>query len=526
LRRLPGVGDSGGVDKLLEVRLLGRLAFEFEGQELTCPSQKAMWMAAYVLANGGRHERSRLAALLWGGAGQRLELGSLRVALTKLPAPVAACLDITRDAICAAHGAKYRLDTEAFVAECGSEDTASLESAIKRYAGELLQGVPADTAPEFSDWLHAERTRLRELAHWAHFRLAQRLHAQGESHRARAIADAWLRQDPASESMHRLLITWHSQGGGTDQALAQYEVYRRARAVALGAAPSEEMAAVAERLRHGRDTPARDQPGRLSAATSFIGRTEELAQLRGLLADPACRLLTLHGLGGVGKTRLASALADLESASFPGGVHVVALDSVFDARLFSQTLARACGLQPAASADPLDVVASYLRDRTALLVLDNLEQLLGEPADAPHSVPAQVAALLRGTGPRLKILATSREPLRLQEEWVFGLDGLDYPREEASSADSQALPAVQFFAQRARQAYLGFSLAAELPNVTRICALLEGLPLGLELAASWVRSVPCAEIASSLASRAADLRSFHVNRADRHRSLGAVVAYS
>src|SRR6185295_4666009 len=114
-------------------------------------------------------------------------------------------------------------------------------------------------------------------------------------------------------------------------------------------------------------------------------------------------------------------------------------------------------------------------------------------------VPAQVGSLLRNTGEHVKVLATSREPLRLQEEWLYALDGLAYPRDDQGGmADSQSCAAVQFFAQRARQAYLGFSLAAELPNVVQICTLLEGLPLGLELAASWVRSVPCAEIASSL----------------------------
>lgn len=483
-------------------------------------------MVAYVLLTRERQSRQRLAALLWGGAGQRLELGSLRVALTKLPAEVVACLQVTRDAIGPAPGAPCEVDVDAFVAECASESVDSLERAVARYTGELLQSVPVETAPEFSDWLLAERTRLRELAHGAHARLAQRLHAQGEPARARAVADAWLRQDPASESMHRLLMTWLAQGGGSDQALAHYEVYRRARAVAHGAAPSEEMAALADRLRQGREQAAmRDQPARITAATAFFGRTDELAELRALLSDPACRLLTLHGLGGVGKTRLAVAIADLEAAAFPGGVHVVALDGLLNPRLFAQTLARGCGLQPAGSADPLELVASFLRDRPALLVIDNLEHLLDEPDDDPRSVPAQVATLLRTTGPRLKILATSRAPLRLQEEWLYALEGLSYPVNGAG-ADAQGFAAVQFFAQRARQSYMGFSLAAELPNVVQICSLLEGLPLGLELAASWVRNVPCSEIAASLASRAAELRSFHVNRAARHTSLGAVVAYS
>ncbi len=507
----------------LRVRLLGHPSFESRGAVLSCPSRKALWLAAYVFLRRAPQARTDLARLIWGGDSPRHALGSLRVALTKLPAPILDCLEVTRDAIGVAKGAPIDLDVDAFITHCARDDPESQELAIALYAGDLFEGAESEVAPEFSDWLLPERTRLRQLAHDAHLRLARRLHARGEAARAREVADAWLRRDPASEEMHRLLMSWLKG----DEALAHFEVYRRARAVAHGAPPSDEMATLARRLRRGGEPVAREAPTGLTAATSFFGRADELAQLRGLLADPACRLLTLHGLGGVGKTRLAVAVSEKEAAAFADGVHMVALDGLRTARLFGQTLARACGLQPSGAASPLDLVASYLRDRAALLVLDNLEHLLGGDDADPASLAAQVATLLRGTGPRVKILATSREPLRLQEEWLFELDGLAHPRVgDVDSGDAQAYPAVQFFAQRARQAHTGFSAAEELHNVVQICEAVEGLPLGLELAASWVRTVSCAEIAASLRERAAQMRNRHVNRAARHHSLGAVVAYS
>ena len=479
------------MDATLRIGLLGRPAFEVGGKTLACSSQKAVWLVAYVLLTRERHSRSRLAALLWGGAGQRLELGSLRVALTKLPPSVAACLEIDRDTIGPAGAAPFELDVDAFVAACASESVDVLGQAVARYGGELLQGVPDDAAPEFSDWLLAERTRLRELAHGAHLRLAQRLHAQGDATGARAVADAWLRHDPASESMHRLLMNWLSHGGG-DQALAHYEVYRRARAVAHGAAPSEEMAALAERLRQGREQQrTREQPARITAATTFFGRTDELARAarvahRSRVPPAHAPRLGRRGQDAARGGARRSRGGDVSRRRARRGARRRCRIRV-SSRRRSRALA-ACSPR----APPIRSTWSRVScgERAALLVIDNLEHLLDEPDDDPRSVPAQVATLLRNTGARLKILATSREPLRLQEEWLYELDGLAHPRGSADGADAQGFAAVQFFAQRARQAYMGFSLAAELPNVVQICALLEGLPLGLELAASWVRKRP------------------------------------
>jgi predicted ATPase/DNA-binding SARP family transcriptional activator/predicted negative regulator of RcsB-dependent stress response len=508
---------------VLSARLLGRPAFEVDGKALACPSRKAMWLAAYVLVARAKQPRAQVAALLWGADSPRHAQGSLRVALTKLPAAMAQAIEVTRDGIGAAARDFAEVDVDEFTAFCARDDEESLRRAVALYAGDLLEGAEEEVAAEFSDWLLPERARLRKAAHGAHLALAQRLMVAGDRERAREVAEKWLRHDPAAEEMHKLMMLIL----GGDQALAHYELYRRARAVTLGAAPSEAMAAIAERLRHGAETAEREAPLRLTAATSFFGRDDELAELRGLLADPSCRLLTLHGLGGVGKTRLASTLAQLQAGEFAGGVHVVPFEGVQSPRLFAQTLARACGLQAAGAASPLDLVASFLAERQALLVIDNLEHLLDDGNGDADSIPAQVARLLADTGPSVKVVATSREPLRLQEEWLYEVRGLPYPEGEGQeAADGQAFAAVQFFGQRARQSYVGFSLAAEMPNVVEICRLLEGLPLGLELAASWVRSVPCADIAAGLRARAKELASRHSNRAPRHGSLAAVVAYS
>jgi DNA-binding SARP family transcriptional activator/predicted ATPase len=547
------------MNSTLEITLLGPLSVHANGKLLVCASKKALWMAAYVLMQKTPQSRSALANLFWPNSPRNSPdaraLGSLRVALTKLPAPLQACLDIQRERIGVAIGAAFTIDVDRFVANCSGNDRADpaqLEAAVNQYRGDFFEGVTPDEAPTFFDWLQVERVRLRQLAHGAHLTLARHLREQGQREAARETANRWLIHQPADEAVHRLLMTWLADDAGNDHALAQYDVYRRALAVADGVTPSPAMVAFAERLRghpvgarivgqragrgEGRSADHRgeDSPARLAPATSFIGRAAELAAIQATLADPACRLLTLRGMGGAGKTRLALAALDAMSAKASDGVFIAALDEVATPALFAQTLARACGLQPAGTASPMDLLIAFFQRRNALLLLDNLEHLLRAPeADGGvdgGGVEAMVARLLAATGPRFKILATSREPLKLQEEWVHELHGLAFPAPDAENIETFA--AIQLFAQRARQVNAAFSIGspandhAKIAAIATIAALLEGLPLGLELAASWSGSLTPAQLLDELRAHATLIASQHVNRVARHRTLGAAVAFS
>jgi hypothetical protein len=384
-------------------------------------------------------------------------------------------------------------------------------------------GRGAGRGAEFIDWLVPERTRVRRLAHDAHLRVAQRLAAHGDKRGARAVAETPGSATTGCEEMHGLLMSWLNG----DRRSALRGVTGGARGWRTGA-PSESMAALAERCAGQCRARGARRPARLTAATSFIGRADE--------PRPSCARCSpirvpaahapRHG-GRPARRGLASALADMGTETrFPTACTWSRSTRSARRALRADAGAARADCSPRARPSPLDLVASFLGDRSALLLLDNLEHLLGDDPTDTRSIPGQVATLLRSTGARLKVIATSREPLRLQEEWVYELGGLAHPRGVADAEGAQDFAAVQFFAQRARQAYVGFSLAAELPNVIKVCELLEGLPLGLELAASWVRNVPCAEIASGLVASAQELRNRHANRAARHDSLGAVVAYS
>jgi predicted ATPase/DNA-binding CsgD family transcriptional regulator len=264
--------------------------------------------------------------------------------------------------------------------------------------------------------------------------------------------------------------------------------------------------------------------------TPFIGRVEEVAEIIRLLADPACRLLTLIGPGGIGKTRLAIRVAAEVVADFADGVYLVNLQPIHSADFLASAIADALDFSLRGHEEPIQELLNYLRKKEALLVLDNFEQLLSTGGADP------LASILE-LCPVIKLLVTSREVLNLQEEWLYPVQGLSFP--DSPLPPSQSSPskgeswveveqysAVQLFVERARRIRRDFSLADELPPVVRICQLVEGVPLALELAASWVKTLPSEVIAAEIARNLDFLTTKLRNIPDRQRSMRAVFDYS
>jgi predicted ATPase/transcriptional regulator with XRE-family HTH domain len=247
----------------------------------------------------------------------------------------------------------------------------------------------------------------------------------------------------------------------------------------------------------------------------FIGREHEQSDFQSYFADPSCRLLTVVGTGGVGKSRLALEVANAVSTRFTDGVVWVTLATVGTADRVAAAVAEALGQSLGTHVTETQLL-SDLRPKQMLLVLDGFEHLL----DATSFV-----AMMLQEAPHVSLLVTSRERLRIQGEWVVELDGLPLPREGASNI--QQSPAVRLFIERARQMQRDFAVTpSNEAAIVRICTLLQGMPLGIELAAAWVRTLSCDEIADEIAGSLDFLIYADRDAPARHRSLRAVFEHS
>jgi predicted ATPase/transcriptional regulator with XRE-family HTH domain len=263
--------------------------------------------------------------------------------------------------------------------------------------------------------------------------------------------------------------------------------------------------------------------------TPLIGRDSELAAMEKLFTNPQCRLLTLTGMGGIGKTHLAIEFASRLSSSFPGGIYYVPLTSIKSTEAIVPGIAAAFELVFSGTGDPREELINYMAaqmTKAALLVLDNLEHLLA-PSNPGGTIGAVdlVSELLQRV-PSLRVLTTSRERLNLLGEWTYEIHGLEIPPQEFTGSLDNYSAAV-LFTQSSHRAKADFEVTEEeQAAIIQICHLVEGVPLAIELAAAWVNILSCQEILKEIHSNIDFLTTTMHDVPERHRSLKATFEHS
>ncbi|MCA9918506.1 MAG: tetratricopeptide repeat protein, partial [Anaerolineales bacterium] len=473
-------------------------------------AEKWLALLAYLALTGDSYARPQLEALLWGDSPAENAQTSLRTAVYNINKRLPHTLQTSRKLVWFGPERPFTLDVQQFRDLIQQGDADSLAAAVALYRGDLLAGLTLGDAPEFELWLLQERERLRLQALTALEQLIGHCQRAGQLDEAISYSRRLLEIEPWRESVHRQLMRLLARSGDSSAALRQYQQCRDMLAAELGVDPMPETEALYQRIVALRQRP----PARpLPMTPRLVGREAELAQLAAQLADPTCRLVAITGMGGMGKTSLALALAAGQQRRFLDGVCFVRLADLASDVLLDTAVAEALDLAIPPGAAPRQFLGQTLASRELLLVLDDAEHLLTAVTDLAQSLLA--------AAPELKIVLTSREAPRLRTAWVLPLAGL--PLDDAPSTSSGA---VELFTQLARRVQPQFELAAWRPHVVALCRLLQGSPLGIELAAAQLDVIDCAALAQQVETAANELAVDFADMPPRHRSLRALFDHS
>ena len=465
------------------LRLLG--AVELDGPvSLRFLDQRRYRLLAYLALHGGWVGRDPLANLFWPDRTQQAARSNLRKLLLEVRALDLPQLESDR------RGVRWNVST----------DVAEYQAALKRgdtnaalalYRGPALRGLDGGDSDAFSSWLEGERRRL----HTAWRETVVAVLPQRDPAGVLALARLLLDDDPCDEDAIVAALDAHHARGDSHGAAQDFRRYAERLIEGLGVEPSARVRSAAARAagpvphesaasnpRAG-ETPG--SGGSALPAASFIGRARELNELSALLTSPGCRLLTVTGPGGMGKSALVKQAARQLASNYADGVTWIALDDLSDVAQVAPRVAAELALVLAPLQDPVERIAAQLALRQTLLVLDNAEHL-------PRL--STLVERLIAAAPRLQVLSTSRTRFGVRHEWLLPLTGLALAPPDGPAHDIIAADAVRLFVTQARATDPRFNIDANAPQIARLVRALGGMPLAILLAASWVRLLPLSEL--------------------------------
>ncbi len=477
--------------------------------------------------------RETLAALLWPEQDETSALHALRQALNRLRTTLrereadTPFLNVTRHTIQLNPQSTVWSDVSAFNVLLHRTQThphrrravcwsclQQLEKAAALYQGDLLAGFHLDSLP-FEEWLLMQREQLHVQVLEALYELTDAYLRRGAYARAQHYARRQLALEPWREEAHQQLLRALALDGQRSTALAHYKTCRKILADELSVEPNRETQQLYTAIREERQLPGRDAPlYRVPEQfTPLIGRARALQQLTAQLNAPDCHILSLIGPGGVGKTRLAIALAETLRGDFEHGVVFIPLAAVTAPELIFTALAHALDFTFHENMNLTRQLRTYLSTKELLLVFDNFEHLIDG---------ATPLLQLLHHAPQVVSVFTSRERLNVPGERVFPVTGLNYEDDSTNPASAHEL-----FISTAERTVPDVTFTTEDRRaITQICRSVAGIPLAIELAATWLRAFNCQEIAVEIQRSFDFLETPLQGQPERHRSLRAVFEHS
>ncbi len=496
----------------LDISLSGEFRLTCDGEDLTATfSPRLQALLAFLLLHGeGPLPRDRIAFRFWPDVPEKQARNNLRQLLYRLRQTLPGAerfLSSEGATIAWRSDAPAILDVSQFEVGLAAATTVSeLEAALAHYGGPLLPG-------HYDEWILRERERLQQLYMTGIERLATMLEQKGEFEAAAMQLRRLLSVEPLRESSYLRLMRLHARLRDPAGLERVYHKCADLLDAELGVAPSSELQRNYEKLvkvaaGKAQHVTVPSQPA------PFIGRETELLEAMERLQNPQCRLLTLFGPGGIGKTRLGLETARLASVHFLDGVAVVPLEGLSSSAYLVSAIAAALGYDFFGERPPAEQLVDYLSDKELLLLLDGYEILLPE-IGLLSQVLEQTSAV--------KFLVTSREQLRLRWEWLLPVDGLKTDGEDRFNE----APATKLFLFHARRLSPEFEAAPPVQRaVGEFCQFVEGMPLAIELGAVISDEMSPGELLSQLETEPTLLAATHHDAPPRHHSLAAVFEHS
>ncbi|RMG94611.1 MAG: hypothetical protein D6706_13540 [Chloroflexi bacterium] len=518
---------------MLSFSLLGQAQlFQDEIPVKQFRSRKELALLFYLAHTGQEYSREQIAELLWEAKSTSRALSNLRTIIARIRKKLGDVFLTTRYTIalrpehCQQVDSAILWQTITNIDHIDSPEKAHiLQKTLESYQGDFLANFSVNDAPLYEAWITTTREQIRRQTVSAYEKLVHYTLTNGDSDKAVALLHRWLEIDEMDEVAHTLLIRLFIEQGDEQKALAQYSYLVRLLRANLDVAPAADLTKLIEGIQskpaqpsplHSVSTVQHNLP---SVYDQFFGRNAVQQKIHACLDQPWCRLVTITGQGGAGKTRLAIMLARQRLEQYRDGVWFIELEEISpDDDELDETIAveiaTVLGLRLTGKGTPVQQLLNYLKHAQMLLVLDNFEHVL-----AGKRIVLEIVNHCE----EVQLIVTSREPLHIRAEWVISLTGLSYPGSDVDEASSESVDL--FLARRAQMQWVEVS-PDELMAIRKICRMVEGLPLAIELAAALTSRFTCRKIADSLEDSFEMLATSFHDVPQRHRSLYMVFRMS